>query len=681
MTLRRTPRPISIERRRPRRRRLPPRAALAAGALVLAASAPASAVNYTFLKSGAGDGYAAFYVDEFGFILGCGGPADMTAGLQFDPVGAAPQQNTNCNTELYVLDPAGKRRQPLINGAWSYFAECKGDPAKEHPVDQTNVAVDTLIGTHKRVTIFTMPSFPEIKTTLTQRAAGSVLTQTYVFVNSSPKAITLRLVRVADLDLEYTGNFTTNLGEAYGADGAVVRDEGMLASVAITAAGGVFDGWRIFQNIGGAAAAHATTWVNFGYTPDQLNGIFIAAGNGFPTYCGLFGTLSPVPINRDAAALVQTQLVVPAAGSATYTTRTIAEPGVTLNDADGDGIPDEADGCPAVADASDADMDADGVGDPCDNCPTAANALQQDTDADGTGDACELKGGAPCADAFACGSNNCAAGVCCDSACAGPCSTCLAAEGAVADGTCTPISGPACDDGDACTTVDACNAGVCEGASPVVCDAGPCTAAACDPKTGACASSLLADGTSCDDGDLCTAADLCTAGQCAGSPAVTCPAPGACEQPGACDPGTGTCVYPSLPAGTPCDDGNDCTTESGCLEGVCVILQKLDGSPCTGGTCYGGTCIPEGGTSTSEGGAGTGGTTTGTSTTSQGGASTGGDSAGGASGSTTTGPTEKAYALAGGGCSTTPAETPRAPWLAAFLALAAALRVHRRRHA
>jgi len=78
-------------------------------------------------------------------------------------------------------------------------------------------------------------------------------------------------------------------------------------------------------------------------------------------------------------------------------------------DEDGDGVPDESDNCPLVANADQADADGDGLGDACDacpsdalndadddevcgdvdNCPTTPNADQLDTDGDGRGDACD----------------------------------------------------------------------------------------------------------------------------------------------------------------------------------------------------------------------------------------------------------------------------------------------------
>ena len=59
-------------------------------------------------------------------------------------------------------------------------------------------------------------------------------------------------------------------------------------------------------------------------------------------------------------------------------------------DADADGIPDAADGCPHVADPNQRDGDADGSGDACDRCPAVADPAQADRDGDGPGDACDV---------------------------------------------------------------------------------------------------------------------------------------------------------------------------------------------------------------------------------------------------------------------------------------------------
>ncbi len=59
-------------------------------------------------------------------------------------------------------------------------------------------------------------------------------------------------------------------------------------------------------------------------------------------------------------------------------------------DADGDGVPDSRDNCPAIANPTQADVDGDGIGDACDNCPKVSNPDQKDTNGNGIGDACEV---------------------------------------------------------------------------------------------------------------------------------------------------------------------------------------------------------------------------------------------------------------------------------------------------
>ncbi|MEZ4239738.1 MAG: hypothetical protein R3F59_26995 [Myxococcota bacterium] len=58
-------------------------------------------------------------------------------------------------------------------------------------------------------------------------------------------------------------------------------------------------------------------------------------------------------------------------------------------DTDGDGIPDDEDLCPELADQGTADRDDDGVGDRCDNCDHDYNPDQADADGDGRGDVCD----------------------------------------------------------------------------------------------------------------------------------------------------------------------------------------------------------------------------------------------------------------------------------------------------
>jgi hypothetical protein len=65
------------------------------------------------------------------------------------------------------------------------------------------------------------------------------------------------------------------------------------------------------------------------------------------------------------------------------------DPQCQLSDLDTDGIVDQADNCPFVANPDQADLDKDGVGDACDNCPRIPNPSQHDADQDGLGDLCD----------------------------------------------------------------------------------------------------------------------------------------------------------------------------------------------------------------------------------------------------------------------------------------------------
>ena len=190
-------------------------------------------------------------------------------------------------------------------------------------------------------------------------------------------------------------------------------------------------------------------------------------------------------------------------------------------------------------------------------------------------------------------------------------------------GTCSyPFGDGTCDDGNACTIGDACDAegdcvptgyaadgaecagedkcqdvGSCDGAGvcvmsgqPKQCDPpGPCTTATCDPATGECL--FGADiGAICDDENKCTQNDACTgAGSCVGE-AIECndgvgcttdscvPATGcvfekvdsACADPNPCTEDLCTdagCTHE--PVAGPCDDDDACTLEDACKGGVC----------------------------------------------------------------------------------------------------------------
>ena len=144
----------------------------------------------------------------------------------------------------------------------------------------------------------------------------------------------------------------------------------------------------------------------------------------------------------------------------------------------------------------------------------------------------------------------------------GPCEVCLVVVDRLAW---TPDDAATCDDGDPCTDGDACFEGTCFGL-PRVCDDGDvCTDEACDPTTGECVASN--NTAACDDGDLCTSDDVCDDGVCTGGASVTCDDLNGCTTD-ACDPAVG-CVA-TFDNTLSCDDGDSCTLEDSCVDGVCI---------------------------------------------------------------------------------------------------------------
>ncbi len=152
--------------------------------------------------------------------------------------------------------------------------------------------------------------------------------------------------------------------------------------------------------------------------------------------------------------------------------------------------------------------------------------------------------------------------------------------GSLADGT-------PCDDENACTQTDTCQAGVCTGENPVVCTAlNPChDVGTCDTVTGVCSDPPKTDGTLCDDGDACTQEDTCQAGACASGTPVSCDDFRPCTDD-TCDP-LGGCIHTPDDTNS-CSDGNLCNGLETCSGGDCAPGTPLtcsDGNPCTDDTC------------------------------------------------------------------------------------------------
>jgi hypothetical protein len=180
---------------------------------------------------------------------------------------------------------------------------------------------------------------------------------------------------------------------------------------------------------------------------------------------------------------------------------------------------------------------------------------------------------------------------------AGPDAICQAAACDPATGACSLVpdhDGFACQDSDACTIGDTCAEGACLAGVALNCnDGNPCTDDSCDSATGC---SHTNNTVACEDGDFCTTNDSCQEGVCSGGEALVCDDGNVCN-------GTETCVAnKGCTPGTPlvCKDDDDVCTDTACVPQTgCVTL--LNTAPCndedvctTGDHCQLGACIAAG---------------------------------------------------------------------------------------
>ncbi|MEK6675879.1 MAG: hypothetical protein AABZ47_09530, partial [Planctomycetota bacterium] len=149
-----------------------------------------------------------------------------------------------------------------------------------------------------------------------------------------------------------------------------------------------------------------------------------------------------------------------------------------------------------------------------------------------------------------------------------------------------------CNDGVACTQNDMCNNGTCAG-SPTpnggACDDGSNCTANDLCNGGVCAGVSANEGAACNDADLCSLTDVCVGGICQGTPLDCSALNNACNI-GVCNPASGTCQPSSVNEGGACDDGVPCTVNDTCAAGSC-FGSTADCSFLTT-TCSIGTCNP-----------------------------------------------------------------------------------------
>jgi hypothetical protein len=195
-------------------------------------------------------------------------------------------------------------------------------------------------------------------------------------------------------------------------------------------------------------------------------------------------------------------------------------------------------------DCDDGDVCTDDVCDPAVGCKHLMNnAPCTDGNVCTLADMCEFgkcasKGNLQCADGNPCTDDSCH-----------PKNGCLFAPNAVA-----------CDDGNACTAQDACAGGLCKPGAGTNCDDGKvCTDDSCDPKTGC---QHADNAAACNDGNACTLNDACNAGACKGGGPLTCDDGQKCTAD-SCHPDSGCIFAPIAPccgngkveAGEQCDEG------------------------------------------------------------------------------------------------------------------------------
>jgi len=218
---------------------------------------------------------------------------------------------------------------------------------------------------------------------------------------------------------------------------------------------------------------------------------------------------------------------------------------------------------------------------------TAGSVLICDDKNPCTNDSCDPKKGclaipntAPCDDGDACTTKDACAGTTCTGGLAKGCddgNPCTVDSCEKTSGCVAKPQGGGCDDGDACTTSDQCSGGACGPGKAKLCDDGKtCTLDVCDSKTGSCSAKIGAaasglDGKICDDGNPCTSANVCKNGACQGGSAKTCDDGKKCTAD-SCDAKAG-CVF------APIEGCNDCSGKPICTGETAPAWQLKDINP------------------------------------------------------------------------------------------------------
>lgn len=143
------------------------------------------------------------------------------------------------------------------------------------------------------------------------------------------------------------------------------------------------------------------------------------------------------------------------------------------------------------------------------------------------------------------------------------------------------LTGPSCNDGNACTINDMCVGGSCSGTALSCDDSNVCTDDSCNPATGCVNTNNIAP---CNDGLFCTVSDVCAAGSCSGVPKV-CTDNIDCTVD-TCNEANDVCVF--TPSDSLCNDNSLCTPLDTCSATLgCQYTTKdcTDAYACSVDTC------------------------------------------------------------------------------------------------